>query len=487
MGRFDWRTGAVVVVVAVSVLVGMVALAQGNGSNNPPPPAPSKPTRAQLEFAVWGSGEEIAAYQAVVDAWNASSQDTKVTMTSWPDASSMLADLRSGKTEPDLYLLPRSELATTMEEGDNIGLLDLINEREIPIGDDFARAAVQAFSHDDDLQCMPYTASPMVIYYNTDLVDFEAMDAEGLPTPREDHASWKMAELRAAVEYASRPRRGTRGIYIEPSLRGLAPFIYSGGGQVFDDPAEPTSLALGEDGSADALQETLELLRDPRLTLSAKQLSRRTPLQWFERGKLAMIAGFRSLTPQLREAGVSFDVLPMPSLGSSRTVADLTGICIAPGRPGRTGAAANFLSYLVDDEAIGRIAETGYLQPAKLTVALSEAFMQPEQQPEHGTVFTQSLRNMVLQPLLVPEAELEALVAPDLVDLLTTPYFEDLREDLRAIDEKSRTLLDPDYEPEESDGESDDPSGASPSGPSGSPSVPDVEPSSTVTDDRKRD
>ena len=54
-------------------------------------------------------------------------------------------------------------------------MLDLVNEREIPIGDDFAREAVQAFSVDDDLQCMPYTVSPMVIYYNTDLINFERM------------------------------------------------------------------------------------------------------------------------------------------------------------------------------------------------------------------------------------------------------------------------------------------------------------------------
>ncbi len=484
MGRFGWRTGAVVAVVALSVLVGMVMLAQGS-EEQPAPPGPSKPVMAELDFAVWGSAEEIAAYKSVVDAYNATSEDTSVTMSSWPSAAAMLADVRAGKATPDLYLLPRSELASTIAEKANIPLLDLVNEREIPIGDDFAREAVQAFSVDDDLQCMPYTVSPMVIYYNTDLVDFEAMEDRDLPVPKPDHSGWNFAEFRAAAEFASRPRQNTRGIYIEPTLRGLAPFIYSGGGQVFNEAAQPTSLTLGEDSSTDALRQTLELLRDPRLTLSVKQLAQRTPLEWFERGKLAMIAGFRGLTPQLREAGVNFDVMPMPSLGSNQTVGELNGVCLSPGRPSRTGAAANFLTYLVDDEAIGTLAETGYLQPAKLTVALSEEFLQPDLQPAHAGVFTQSVRNMIVPPLMTQGAQLQALIRTDLENLLTTPYFEDLQESLRAIDEKSRSLLDPDYEPSEA------PSGApseSASGePSGSASGSAPVPSDTVTDDRSRD
>ena len=59
------------------------------------------------------------------------------------------------------------------------------------------------------------------------------------------------------------PGAKTKGVYIEPTMSGIAPFVYSGGGQVFNDPTEPTSLALSEDGSTDALRQTLELLRDP--------------------------------------------------------------------------------------------------------------------------------------------------------------------------------------------------------------------------------
>lgn len=451
--------------VALVVLVGMIALA--SGTEQKPSPHADKPTArpmTELQLAVWGTAPEIAAYQTVVDDYNASSKDTNVSVVSWPDADAMLDAIRSGGAKPDLYLLPRGDLAQIAAEKRNVPLLDLVNEREIPIGDDWARDAVSAFSFDDDLQCMPYAASPMVIYYNTELVDFTAMDAEGLPVPNDDHSGWNFAEFRAAAEFASRPRRNTRGIYIEPTLRGLAPFVYSGGGTLFDDDTNPTSLALGEDGSTDALRRTLELLRDPRLTLSAKQLARRPAVDWFKRGKLAMIAGFRGMTPELRNVeGLSFDVLPMPSLGSAQTVADLNGICIAPARPERNEAAANVLSYLVSDEALARVAETGYVQPAKLTVAFSDDFLQPGMAPEHSSVFNAVMRTIVLPPLMTQGRELRELVDPDIETLLTTPDIADLQESLKAIDEKSRSLLDPDYvAPSEtpSDGVSDSASGA---------------------------
>ncbi|WP_278256997.1 hypothetical protein [Nocardioides convexus] len=104
-----WRTGAVVVVVAVSVLVGMMVLARGAEEDKPHPKPPAKPTLTELDFAVWGSKEEIAAYQSVVDDYNAASKDTRVKVSSRPSAESMLADVRAGKAKPDLYLLPRSE------------------------------------------------------------------------------------------------------------------------------------------------------------------------------------------------------------------------------------------------------------------------------------------------------------------------------------------------------------------------------------------
>lgn len=473
-GRFDWRTIAVVVVVAVAVLIGMIVISDGSADKDPVAAPSTGPKVVRLELAIWGSDPEITALQSVVNDYNASSKDTNVSVASWPDSASMLEAIRSGEAKPDLYLLPREELAEAIAEKRNRPVLDLLVEREVPIGDDFSRDAVAAFSFEDDLQCMPYTTSPMVIYYNKALVDFEAMEQRDLPTPHPDHTGWNLAEFRAAAEFASRPRKKIRGVHIEPTLEGLAPFIQSGGGRIFDEEDTPKSLALSEEDSRDALRRTLELLRDPRITLSTRQLEQRTALEWFKRGRLGMIAGYRDLVPELRATkGLEFDVMPMPSLGSSSTVGELTGICLAPSRPARparVGSAADFLTYLLSEEAVARVTQTGYVQPSNLKVALSPAFLQAQLAPEHSAVFNSAARNIALPPLMEEGAELEALVDPDLQALLTTPDVGDLEETLSAIDEKSRSLLDPDYEESEDPDGSEDPEGSEGSGesPSGS-------------------
>ena len=77
----------------------------------------------------------------------------------------------------------------------------------------------------------------------------------------------------------------------QPDLEQVAPFIWSGGGEVVDDTDEPTTLTLSEGASADALEKLLELVRDPALTFNQAALARKSALERFKAGKLGMILG----------------------------------------------------------------------------------------------------------------------------------------------------------------------------------------------------
>ena len=65
----------------------------------------------------------------------------------------------------------------------------LLDERGVDFGDRFSRDAVDAFAMDDELQCMAYSVSPMVIYYNTDIVDFDKMERRQIDVPTADDGS----------------------------------------------------------------------------------------------------------------------------------------------------------------------------------------------------------------------------------------------------------------------------------------------------------
>ncbi|MCW2791052.1 MAG: carbohydrate transporter substrate-binding protein family [Nocardioides sp.] len=445
------RSGRRTALALAAVLVASLAAAgcDSGGAEPAPKPTPSasgKPTK--LTFGVYGPADEVDAFQGVVDVFNSLSDDSDVTISTYADHDGLIKAIESGDDVPDVFMASRSDLAWLLEHKLTQPVDEMLDERGVDFGDGYSRDALQAFSADSRLQCMPYGISPMVIYYNKALIDFDRMRARGLDAPdlgteaEPRDPRWSFEQFTAAAQFATRPRKQTRGLYVDPTLRGLAPFVYSGGGKLFDDDVDPTSLALSDSDTQAALEQALVLLRNPQLTLTERQLDRATPLQWFERGRLGMIEGFRSLVPELRQVqGLDFDVMPMPILDSSATTGDITGLCISAAAASAP-EAADFLVHALSPDSVGRVVATGYLAPANLEVALSDTFLQPGRLPDHASVFNSSVRALELPPLIDSWAALEAAVAPNLQELLTVPVL-DLAAQTAQIDEESRAVLDP--------------------------------------------
>ncbi len=448
-----------IVVPLALVLAAAVAGCDGD-EKDPGPVRPSTTAavpKANLTFGVWGGKDETDAYRTVVDTFNAYHADAAVKVKAYATHDDLTAALDSGQV-PDVFLVSRSDLNDLQERKLNQPLSALLDDRDVDFGDDYSRPALEAFADDRELQCMPYGISPMVIYYNTKLVDWEAMAEKGIDVPNVDDEdlakkpTWSLEQFQAAASYASRPRRGIAGFYIAPTLRGLAPFVYSGGGNVFNDEDDPTSLAFSSDDTRSALEEVLPVLRDPKLSLSTQMLSEKTPLEWFREGKLGMIAGYRDLVPQLRPTGVlDFDIMPMPVVDEAATVGDLTGICISS-ESSNASEAADFLVDFISTESVSAVAAAGYLAPANTKVALSDAFLQLGRAPVHSAVSNNSIKSMRIPPLLSNLADLEDAVSLPLKELLEVEV-PDLDLLTEQIDEASQTVLAP---PEESESPSDD-------------------------------
>jgi multiple sugar transport system substrate-binding protein len=436
-------------VVPVLVLLASVATACQDDADPAPPPTGAT---VRLSFGVFGDDAVVAAYQSMVDSYNATAQSVQVDLVSWPTSDAMTTALDGGDAPPDLYLVARRDLASVIDGERNVPLFDLLSERNISYGDDYAQTAIEAFSADDDLQCMPSAVSPMVIYYNTDLIDFETMRDRGLPAPADPLEGWTFDEFRAAAEFASR-RGDDRGVSISPTLASVAPFLLSGGGGLYDDDSDPTSLALDSSDNLQTLGTVLELLRDPTVTLSEEQLEEATPLDYFEQGTLGMVEGFRDLVPELRKVdGLHFDVMPMPTVGGPATIGEVSGLCIAPGD--HVQQTADFLVHVISDDSVQALAESGVVVPANLTVARSDAFLQPDQQPAHAGVFNASVDQLVLLPLVDDVVGLNEAVEPLLSQMLLSPGVLDVAAIAGEIDEASRPVLDPDYTPSSSPSDS---------------------------------
>ncbi|EON22864.1 MULTISPECIES: ABC transporter substrate-binding protein [Nocardioides] len=433
---------------ALVLSLGLAACSEEQQPAPEPTPKPSAGTAEEprtLTFGAFGHPTELKAFQRVVDSFNATSQTREVKLVTWANHEQALESVLEGDA-PDVFLTSRRDLRQIADADATRPVGLLLDERGVDFGDRFSRDAVDAFAYEDELQCMAYSVSPMVIYYNDDLIDFDKMERRGLDVPsvKNDVRSdrWSLAEFAAAAQFATR-RGKVDGVWIEPTLRGLAPFIYSGGGQVFDEDDDPTSLAFSDDGTRSALDQTLAILRDTTLTPSADELRKATALQLFKRGKLAMIAGFRDLVPELRAVdSLSFDTISMPVIDSPATVGDIDGLCISADSE-RVNDAADFLAYAVSDAALEIVTRTGYIVPANTEVAGSDAFLWPDRQPAHASVFNSAIRGMIIPPLLATGPELETAVSPLLDDLVTSPGVLDLELATEEIDNVSRSVLDP--------------------------------------------
>ena len=317
---------------------------------------------------------------------------------------------------------------------------DLLAEREVDFGDGYTRNGLEAFSADAALQCMPLDISPMVVYYNPRLIELDQI-AEPGSSPVTQKDGWSLDEFALA---AAQPRRpGVRGFSVAPDLEQVAPFIWSEGGEVVDDTDEPTTLTLSDGPSADAMEQLLEIVRNPGLTFSQRALRKKSALQRFKDGQLGMLLAYRGLTPELRaDPTLTFDVMPLPRLGSGATIAQMSGLCISESSE-HVEEAADLLASLISEDDSSVLAATGYVMPSNLDALNSDAFLQPGQRPLHSDVFTRELRRARMLPSTTTWSAVAGAAAFELNELFYDPVIVPLQERLEAIDEESARLFNP--------------------------------------------
>jgi multiple sugar transport system substrate-binding protein len=431
----------------ITTLVSGLAACSGDPSSSTPQTEPTSPPPSSAEepialsFGVFGSNDEIAAYQTMAKQFETVDDRAEVTVSAYLHHDGLRKDIEEGNPVPDVFLVSRRDLSWFVDNGLTRPVDSLLDERGVDFGDAYSRAALEAFSSDNRLQCMPYGVAPQVVFYNEDLVDFARMELRGLDVPDSDHKRWSWDQFVAAANFAARPGRGIKGVAIDPTMTGLAPFIYSGGGDLFDDDEDPTSLAFGSDDTQGALETVLQLLRDPKITLGEADQDK--AVERFEQGKVAMITGTRALVPRLRQVtDLDFDVMPIPSIEGQATVGDITALCTSKDAES-PATAADFMVYASSGDAVSQVVREGYLQPVNQEVAFSDTFIQPGLLPLSATVFNDSVSRMVIPPLLDTWDELEAAVTPYLQELFYAEPTIDLPLVGEQIDTASQPILNP--------------------------------------------
>jgi len=414
-------------------------------SASPTPSASSgAPVPLTLRFAVYGGRADVRAYEGLASSYMRAHPEVTVHVEAVRDEAASVERLEGqfdGDRAPDVFLADSSNLPTLVGERRVQPVDRLLEQRNVAFGERYERLGLEAFSADSSLQCMPNNVSPQVVFYNKRLLTPSEVSVPGVDPPNPQDG-WNWAQFEAAARNIS--AIGVTGVYLEPALTTLTPFLRSSGADVVDDPQAPTTLMLSDPGSRDALQTILGLARDRgvnlRPTPTAGRTAAQSALKRFEAGRLGMLIGTRALVPRLRhQPGLRFDVYPLPRLGSFRTTADVTGYCISRTSQ-HVDAAADFIAYASSDVGARITARSGGIVPANLAALQSAAFKDPHQLPRHVEVFTTVIRRADTMPDAAGWPDVVSATQPLLNRLFYAPHVN-VGPLLTRIDRLSATLL----------------------------------------------
>ncbi|MEZ4834927.1 MAG: sugar ABC transporter substrate-binding protein [Caldilineaceae bacterium] len=388
-----WRWLAALLTVAV-VLAGCepVQVAQDAGD------------AVTLTFLISGDPTDEAAYQQVIDAFEAAHPEIGIVLLNIPSngdfRTRLTADFAAG-TPPDLFLINYRRYGPYVSK-DAIEYLDPYIAQSTQINlDDYYAEALAAFRWAGKLACMPQNLSSPVIYYNKDI-----FDEVGVPYPDD---TWTWDDFLAAADQVTLVEANGRVARYALGMEGgkYSQWITQNNGMILDDMRNPSECRLDSPESIAAV-EFFAGMMDNNYAMRPANLSQAGgDAAVFQSGQVAMIIQNASRISAFNAAEMNYDVavLPLPEGGK------------------RTNSAAGAAWVMSKDADLrrvrqyaGRADDPGAHGSARCRRALNwqsrRSFSIPKPNRPNGQAFLDAIPNMRHLPICPPGATSRASSTP---------------------------------------------------------------------------
>jgi multiple sugar transport system substrate-binding protein len=371
------------------------------------PPASGSSDSDAVTLLVFGEPEELAAYRELVSAYEATDDEARVTIIEASDRDDLLTRMSTsfaGGEPPDLFLI-------------NYRFFGQFAARDVlePLGphldastklklDEFFPQAVDAFRFGGELMCLPQNISSLVVYYNRGL-----FAAAGVAQPSD---GWTWDEMVLAATALTDVPNDQHGLGVEPTLIRLAPFVWSNGGELFDDPENPTAFALDSPQTLDAMQDFLDLGTFNSPIPSDEAVEAEDVESRFLNGRLAMLLSSRRSTPTFRTiTNLDWDIAPLPVHAEPAGILHADAYCMTRASESKD-AAWRFVEFALDSEGQKIMAASGRTVPSLIEVAESASFLDPDAKPANSRVFLDTIPYIRRVPNISTWPEIEDAAEP---------------------------------------------------------------------------
>jgi multiple sugar transport system substrate-binding protein len=228
------------------------------------------------------------------------------------------------------------------------------------------------------------------------------------------------------------------GVGLDPSIVRLAPFVWSAGGDIVDDPDGPRRFTIDSPRGREGLLAFLDLQGGERLAPFEQEVEAKGLDARFLDGELGMFLSSRREVPTFRTIeDFDWDVASFPTLREPVSVLHSDAYCLAKGKG--ADAAWRFVEFAAGPEGQPILARSGRIVPSLKSVATSKDFLDPSLPPRSSQVFLDAIPAIRRLPVASTWPELE-----DAVDLaIKRAYYTELTVDetLARIDRETRPLL----------------------------------------------
>ena len=371
-------------------------------------PMPSEP----VQFLVFGDPEEIQAYRNIIEAFAEVEPRIPVQLVEAADRADLLTRLTTsfaGGLPPDVFLVNYRFYGQFAARGALEALGERFEASETMSGEEFYESALVPFQFGGRQICLPQNISSLVVYYNRDL-----FEAEGVTEP-EPGWQWRAMVEKARALTKDLDGDGTTdqyGLGVDHQLIRLAPFIWSAGAELTDDPVRPTRLTLDTAEAQGVLRNFFGLRLANGVIPSDVERESEDDENRFLNGRTAMFMDSRRATPLFRRiTDFDWDVAPLPVFGRQAGILHSDAYCMGAASP-RKDAAWRFIEFALGPEGQEIAAATGRTVPSIRRIAESEAFLDPDAKPANSRVWLDVAASLRAVPSISTWPEIEDATYP---------------------------------------------------------------------------
>lgn len=329
-----------------------------------------------VKISSWGDVKENAILTDLINDFQKAHPDIKVELqrVPWGDYNTKLLTQFAGGIAPDVIFVSTDNIADLYYRG----VLEPLNsylqaDPEINLKD-FYPTLINRFTIDGNLYTVPRDISPVcVLYYNK-----KAFDEAGVAYPTDN---WDWTDfLKAAKALTKTAADGhvTQWGFTE-DWPMIEPWVYSAGGRYVDNPQKPTKWTLDTPEFAKGLQMRADLMLKYKVMPTPANMTAMGGVgssDMFTNGSVAMFLSGIWKVPQFRDIkNFDWDVALFPKGPGGRAYqSGGSGYGILTTSKHKS-EAWKLVAYLAGPEGEKKMATTGLVQPAIVSIANSPVFL----------------------------------------------------------------------------------------------------------------